>query len=803
ERRRQEAALERNRALLRAVLDADADCIYAKDAAGRFGLVNRAFLLTFGLREENVLGRTSAQVFPDTPLLERSIAEDEIARRSGQPTVVEQRLDLARPLGQGDGAAANAGGNRNFVVTRQSITGPDGAAWLLGVARDVTELRRQEAMLTRQQQFMREVIDLDTNLIFVRDARMRYVMVNLAYAALFGRNRDEMVGLTPWDLFENKEQVDRAIAADRRVIEQGIEVTQEDLFTFSGEDRYYLAVKKPIVGPDGEVGILAIVRDITELRRGEERLRAAAQAAQTANEAKSRFLTNMSHEIRTPINGILGMIDLALRTESLREQRQYLDLAQSSAEALLAIVNDVLDFSKIEAGGMTVETVPFSLYDLINDVTKPLALKANEKRLDFFNRVSPHLPLCLLGDPTRLRQVLMNLIGNAIKFTSSGEVMLEVESTVPPDARRDDDRLPIRFVVRDSGAGISREQQAKIFEAFTQVDTSAARRFGGAGLGLAISARLVQLMGGKLEVDSELGSGSRFWFVLNLPFERGASGAATPTYRHFPELNALWIDPHASSRAWFTHVLRLWDVQAVGAASVGDVLRAPAGTRYDVVFLDGIAVAAAGPRLQDFLGTLHGTYVFALLAGQETVPPVLRDALGERCAALLKPISPLDLHRALSQTAGVTAESFEATGEPLDDERPFEGLRVLLAEDNYVNRVLAVAVLERLGARLQLAEQGAEALGLMKQAEFDVVLMDVQMPVMDGVEAVRRWRQIERADPQARRVPVIAMTAHALSGDRERFLDAGFDGYISKPFRESDLVGEVLRLLAPVRAARV
>jgi signal transduction histidine kinase/DNA-binding response OmpR family regulator len=552
-----------------------------------------------------------------------------------------------------------------------------------------------------------------------------------------------------------------------------------------------------IAAPDGKPWLLGVARDVTELRHNEQRLREAARTAAAANDAKSRFLATMSHEIRTPINGIMGMIDLALRTESPPDRRQYLDLAQSSADTLLAIVNDILDFSKIEADKMTIEQVPFSLYALINDVTRPLALRAAEKKLDFCNQVAADLPLTPRGDPTRLRQVLTNLIGNAIKFTARGEVTLEVDAQVTGN-----DQARFRFAVRDTGPGISAEQQSVIFEAFMQGDGSITRRFGGTGLGLAISARLVEMMGGRIGLESELGAGACFSFALTLPCEGAADGPARMSLACLPDLRVLWIDSNAGRRAWFARMLDHWQVRTRSCSSVGAALAVAAATRPDAVIIDSAALADAGDGLPELLRCVKDGRVLALLAAGEALPA----ALEQHAVPVSKPLLPSELHRALLTTQPGAAplrvdDSMPAEG-PL--ERPFEGLRILLAEDNYVNRVLAEAVLKRLGAESHTAEQGAEALQMMGRTEFDLVLMDVQMPVLDGAEAVRLWRASEAQEGQTRRpLPIIAMTAHALGGDRERFLAGGFDGYVSKPFCERDLVTEVQRVLAGAPEPRI
>ncbi len=774
---------ERSLALLRSVVDADDDLIFAKDEHGLFVLANRAFLNYWNLQASDVLGRTSREVFGSTPMIEASLAADAAVRSTGLPQQIEQTVLTLR-------------GERTMLTRRMAIESPDGAPWLLGVARDVTEMRRQDEALRRQQAFTREVIDQDTNHIFVKDAALRYVMVNTAFARLFGKRPDQLIGCSPLDLSDNPQELAPILAADRQVLADGREIEQEDSFTVAGEMRRFLATKRPIRMPDGATGILGIARDMTEIRRAEQSLREALQAAEAANHAKSSFLANMSHEVRTPINGIMGMVDLAARTESAHDRGKYLDLARSSADALLAIVNDVLDFSKVEAGMMTVEQVPFSVYALVNDLMRPLALKTAEKKLSLCAGVAEDLPLTLVGDPTRLRQVLTNLLGNAIKFTERGAVTLEVR-VLSVQAKK----VQMRFAVHDTGIGIAPDQQARVFAAFTQADGSITRRFGGTGLGLAISARLVSLMGGQLALTSQPGAGSCFSFALTLPLEPSASATARLRPPAAMDASVAWIEPLVEQRAWFTQMLQRWQVEVHAFASVSEAQQLSPAANVGAVFLGHDVLAAEGDAVVRLLQDHPGARLFAPVGAEAALPPVVVAALGPRALALPSPLLPADLIAALNGLHEPPPLASSGSAAPPTDvlARPFEGLRVLLAEDNPVNQLLAVAVVERLGADLYNVDDGAEALVLMQQMGFDLVLMDVQMPVLDGSEAVTRWRALEAQAVAPRRLPIVAMTAHALLGDRERFLVAGFDGYISKPFKEADLVSEVLRVLTASR----
>jgi signal transduction histidine kinase/CheY-like chemotaxis protein len=529
------------------------------------------------------------------------------------------------------------------------------------------------------------------------------------------------------------------------------------------------------------------------LERQQAKLRDAAQAAAAANEAKSRFLANMSHEIRTPINGIMGMIDVAQRAESGADRQHCLALAQSSAETLLAIINDILDFSKIEANRMTVEQVSFDVCEVIKDVIRTLSLKAAQKRLALCARVAENLPRASWGDPVRLRQVLTNLVGNAIKFTAAGEVTLDVlrEPAMAGPAR-------LRFAVRDTGPGIAPEQQRAVFEAFAQADGSIARRFGGTGLGLTISARLVELMGGSLALDSAPGAGSCFSFALPLVGQGAGDPDSAAALPPLAPWRVLWLDPQHARGDWFGQVLRGWQLQVDVCTTMSEGLRVAGAGGLQAIVVDSAALASDGDALQRLLRRAPGAWVLALLQPLESLAAAFAALPETRLRTLRGPILPRDLHRALAAAqqghSTVTADGHGLV--PALAQRPLAGLRVLLVEDNEVNRIFAESLLERLGARTKLAGDGAQALQQLADTAFDLVLMDVQMPVLDGVEAIRRWRQTEASSAREARVAVIAMTAHALSGDRERLLALGFDGYVSKPFAERDLVSEAQRVLA-------
>jgi PAS domain S-box-containing protein len=683
--------------------------------------------------------------------------------------------------------------------------------------REGVAIRLQDRTGSAQEQFRRLFEDAPIAYHEI-DAHGTVVRVNRAECEMLGFAPEELLGKAAWDVVapEQRELSRQRVRAKLTGLEKLAPF--ERPYTRRDGTTLLLEVHENLIVDEGgrPVGIRTAMLDITEktrarqrlqeysaeLQRKNEELDRALRAAREAAELKSQFLANMSHEIRTPMNGVIGMTGLLLDTELSPEQREYTETVRRSAEALLSVINDILDFSKIEAGRLRLENAPFELHLVIEEINEMLAHRAEDNGIDLIVEYPSPTPRSFLGDAGRVRQVLTNLVGNAVKFTKNGNVIVRVEAL-----SRGEERALMRVSVQDTGIGIAADKIGSLFEKFSQVDGSATRKYGGTGLGLAISKQLVELMGGTIGVESALGKGSTFWFTA--PLILGPEIAPAPVSQ-LQGLRVLIVDDNELNRRMLHEQISAWGMRDTSFAHAGEVVPGMCAARregdpyhfvlldYQMPELDGVTLAGhikAEPAVRDA--------ILIMLTSVGHLSEVRHREGGCVDASLVKPVRQWQLLNALSTTWSrrTGEETPRMPAKPAEPPTPSfhgSGIRVLLAEDNIVNQKVAARMLERLGLRPDVAANGKEAVAMFQMAWYDIIIMDCQMPEMDGYAASEAIRRLERGE---RRVVILAMTAEAVSEARERCLESGMDDFIPKPVRIAELA-EALRKWAAKPSAR-
>jgi PAS domain S-box-containing protein len=815
ERKAREAETRELAERLTATLESLTDAFFTIDRDWRFTYVNREAERMFRLPRAELLGSHMLARFPEV----RGTFAHQEYERALRDNVAVQFETFYPPRGTWFDSRA-------FPSTQG----------LAVYARDVTAVRQADEARKHTENALREsneqfeqLADNITDAFWIRSPDMQKVhYVSPAFERIWGRPAETLYASPEqWSDFTLAEDRERVVAAfagltrdvpsldiEYRIVRPGGEIRWVRVRGFQVRDAARTLIRLTGIVTDTterQFAAEALRTSLEEVSRANEALRAeigerklAEDAAETANRAKSEFLANMSHEIRTPLNGVLGMTDLALGTDLSTEQREYLDMAKASGESLMTVINDILDFSKIEAGQLAVEVIPFDLSDSLAAALKLLATRAQVKGLELAYEIRPDVPTALLGDPSRLRQVITNLIGNAIKFTEHGEVVLRVSVETQTD-----DEATLRFSVSDTGIGIPQEQQEAIFKPFTQADGTTTRKYGGTGLGLAISTNLVALLGGRIWLESETGKGSTFSFNVRFNLQEASVPALTSKHAqtdHLRDIPVLVVDDNTVNLRIVEAMLKRWRMKPVlmesGRAGLAAMqISKTAGRAFPLVLIDTQMPEMDGFSVAEAIKTdpeLAGTALLMLTSAG-------RKGDGARCrelgiaAYLMKPISESDLLQAiltaLAKPSAASDRPVVVTRHSLRESR--QKLRVLLAEDNKINQLLASRLLGKRGHEVVIAETGRQVLAALEErgsGGFDLILMDVQMPDMDGFEATGMIRAREQSS--GRRLPIIAMTAHSMKGDEERCLAAGMDGYVSKPIEVEQLFATIDTVLS-------
>ena len=755
-----------------------------KDAESRRTYVNRHYCEQHGVTLDQVLGKSDFDLFP-AELAQRFAADDRRVLERGE--VLHDIEELA----------GLDGTKRIIDRIKSPIRHDDGR--IVGVQVlfwDVTkDVAARDALRASEAHYQSLVESLPLS-VFRKDADYHLVFGNQRFCEALGQPLESFYGKTDFDLFP-RDLAEKYRHDDVRIFETGETIEDvEELVHADGQRFYIQTFKGPVRDADGKViGIQGMFWDVTASKRAEQELRKAKEAADAASKAKSDFLANMSHEIRTPMNAVIGMTELLLDSDLTAHQREYLSIVQESGDALLTLINDVLDFSKIEAGKFELDPSLFDVRETLGDTMKSLAVRASRQGLELAFQIDSNVPTMLEGDYSRLRQIVINLVGNAIKFTPKGEVVL----TVRCESRSDREAV-LQFSVTDTGIGIPADKRDLIFEEFRQVDSSTTRNYGGTGLGLAISSRLVRLMRGRLWVESELGQGSTFHFTSRLVIPDETIPQVERRTDLVADTTVLIVDDNATNRRILGEMVCNWGMRPVLASDAREALRLlrdshAQGTPIGLILSDVNMPEVSGFMMAEWIRAerqFDKTQIIMLTSSGREGDVARREEL-RIAARLMKPIKQSELFDAIVTTLGVAA--LDSPPHPVEAGRStlaVRPLRVLLAEDNAANQKLAVGVLTKHGHHITVADNGRLAIAAWQSEPFDVILMDVQMPELDGLQATQAIRAIEQE--RGGHVPIVAMTAHAMKGDRERCLEAGMDDYLPKPIRSKQIADKLLAM---------
>ena len=757
--------------------------LLVKDTLGKILFANKAYLEFSGRSLDKIVGKS------DYEFVSEKLAKK---YRDADAEVIKTKKSLS-----GFGRHKSKNGDILLVEYRRiPICADDGEVIAIHfLCWDVTQQRDTENALAHERFLFNSLLAHSPDRIYFKDLESRFTRISKSLTKKFNRETHEILGRSDVDFFTEE------FATRTRKDEQQILETGESIVSILEEEKCpdgsstWCSTTKVLLQDENEniFGTFGISRDITELMDSRRKLQKALALADGASRAKSEFVANMSHEIRTPMNGIIGMARLLAETSLDSNQSEYTSMISQASESLMGLLNDILDFSKIEAGKLELDQIPFNLSDSVGKTTQSLASKAIEKDLELACRISPALPERLIGDPSRLRQIIVNLVGNAIKFTDHGEILVEVDSQA-----FDDKSVELHFAVQDTGIGIPAAKQELIFDEFSQADSSTTRRFGGTGLGLTICKQLVGLMGGKIWVESEVGVGTTFHFSANFPVAENQPSTSTFKLESLRGIRTLVVDDNQTNRRIVEEMLKSWELspQVVdgGVAAITEMQNATKrGLPYQLVLLDCMMPGMDGFSVAELVS---GNPVFSnptiiMISSAAGLGDAMRCKEAGISHYMTKPVIKSELFDVIVDALG-TEQAKEEPASVVEEKRrrdlkPARSLHILAVEDDEISQRVAVGYLEQAGHQVTLARTGREAISLVdslgdrNNESFDLILMDVQMPDIDGIKTTTVIR--EREKKTGNRIPIIAATAAAMAGDRERCLAAGMDAYIAKPIQ--------------------
>jgi len=757
--------------------------LLVKDTSGKILFANKAYLEFSGRSLKNIVGKS------DYDFVSKSLANK---YRAADEEVVE-----TGKVQSGFGKHKSKSGDILLVEYRRiPICDDDGSVIAIQfLCWDVTQQRDAEDALAHERFLFSSLLEHSPDAIYFKDLDSKFTRISNSLAAKVNLKPSEVIGQTDAKLFA-EDHATRALNDEQQIINTGKPIvnTLEEEKYLDGSSSWCSTTKVQLQDDNGNIfGTFGISRDVTELMESRRKLQKALALADGASRAKSEFVANMSHEIRTPMNGIIGMSKLLSETSLDSDQAEYTSMISQASESLMGLLNDILDFSKIEAGKLELDQIPFNLSDSVGKTTQSLASKAIEKDLELACRISPALPERLIGDPSRLRQIIINLVGNAIKFTDHGEVVVEVDSQT-----FDEKSVDLHFSVRDTGIGIPAKKQELIFDEFSQADTSTTRRFGGTGLGLTICKQLVGLMGGKIWIESEVGVGTTFHFSANFPVAENQPSTSTFKLESLRGIRTLVVDDNQTNRRIVEEMLKSWKLSPSvvdgGVSAITELQNATKlGLPYQLVLLDCMMPGMDGFSVAELVS---GNPVFAnptiiMISSAAGLGDAMRCKEAGIAHYMTKPVIKSELFDVIVDALGTDQAKTEPEAvvpeKRIRDLKPARSLHILAVEDDLISQRVVAGYLQQAGHRVTIAGSGREAISIVdslgdrSNESFDLILMDFQMPDMDGIKATAVIR--DREKKTGNRIPIVAVTAAAMAGDRERCLAAGMDAYIAKPIQ--------------------